>query len=54
MTTELPELASKRYIEFVESFHLIESSLFEPSEDRRIQILENGETTGQAQCFQKQ
>ncbi|MBS3075429.1 hypothetical protein J4429_03125 [Candidatus Pacearchaeota archaeon] len=27
-------------IEFVESFHLIESSLFEPSEARRIQILE--------------
>ncbi len=28
--------------EFVESFHLIESSLFEPSEDRRVQILERG------------
>jgi hypothetical protein len=27
-------------IEFVESFHLVESSLFEPSEERRIQILE--------------
>jgi hypothetical protein len=27
-------------IEFVESFHLIESSLYEPSEDRRVQILE--------------
>jgi hypothetical protein len=27
-------------IEFVESFHLIESSLFEPSEGRRVQILE--------------
>ena len=27
-------------IEFVESFHLIESSLYEPSEARRIQILE--------------
>ncbi|MDD5193905.1 MAG: hypothetical protein PHF67_04960, partial [Candidatus Nanoarchaeia archaeon] len=27
-------------IEFVESFHLIESSLFEPNEARRIQILE--------------
>ncbi len=27
-------------IEFVESFHLIESSLYEPSEERRIQILE--------------
>ena len=27
-------------MEFVESFHLIESSLYEPSEDRRIQILE--------------
>ena len=27
-------------IEFVESFHLIESSLYEPSEGRRIQILE--------------
>ena len=27
-------------IEFVESFHLIESSLYEPSESRRIQILE--------------
>ncbi|MFH1501175.1 MAG: hypothetical protein ABIE22_04495 [archaeon] len=27
-------------IEFVESFHLIESSLFEPSEDRRIAVLE--------------
>ena len=27
-------------IEFVESFHLVESSLFEPSEARRIQILE--------------
>ncbi len=26
--------------EFIESFHLIESSLFEPSESRRIQILE--------------
>jgi len=26
--------------EFVESFHLIESSLFEPSEDRRVQTLE--------------
>lgn len=26
--------------EFVESFHLIESSLFEPSESRRVQILE--------------
>jgi len=28
--------------EFVESFHLIESSLYEPSEARRIQILEKG------------
>ena len=27
-------------LEFVESFHLIESSLFEPSESRRVQILE--------------
>jgi len=27
-------------MEFVESFHLIESSLYEPSEDRRVQILE--------------
>jgi len=27
-------------IEFVESFHLIESSLYEPSEERRIQVLE--------------
>ncbi len=27
-------------IEFIESFHLIESSLYEPSEDRRIQVLE--------------
>ena len=27
-------------IEFVESFHLIESSLYEPSESRRVQILE--------------
>ncbi|MBI2629814.1 hypothetical protein HYW76_01810 [Candidatus Pacearchaeota archaeon] len=27
-------------IEFVEAFHLIESSLYEPSEERRIQILE--------------
>lgn len=27
-------------IEFVESFHLVESSLYEPSEDRRIQVLE--------------
>lgn len=27
-------------LEFVESFHLIESSLFEPSEDRRIEVLE--------------
>jgi len=27
-------------IEFVESFHLIESSLYEPSEGRRVQILE--------------
>jgi len=27
-------------LEFVESFHLIESSLYEPSEDRRIQILD--------------
>ncbi len=27
-------------MEFVESFHLIESSLYEPSEERRIQILE--------------
>ena len=27
-------------IEFVESFHLIESSLFEPSETRRVEILE--------------
>ena len=27
-------------VEFIESFHLIESSLFEPSEDRRIEILE--------------
>ena len=27
-------------IEFVESFHLIESSLFEPSEPRRVEILE--------------
>jgi len=27
-------------IEFIESFHLIESSLYEPSEDRRVQILE--------------
>src|SRR3989344_1039218 len=26
--------------EFIESFHLIESSLFEPSESRRVQILE--------------
>ncbi|MAG52754.1 MAG: hypothetical protein CMH62_02210 [Nanoarchaeota archaeon] len=28
--------------DFVNSFHLIESSLFEPSEDRRIEILERG------------
>ncbi|MFH1425141.1 MAG: hypothetical protein ABIG28_00210 [archaeon] len=28
--------------EFVESFHLIESSLFEPSEGRRVEILEKG------------
>jgi len=28
--------------EFVESFHLVESSLFEPSEDRRVEILERG------------
>ncbi|MDP3881509.1 MAG: hypothetical protein Q8Q31_01385 [Nanoarchaeota archaeon] len=28
--------------EFVESFHLIESSLYEPSENRRVQILEKG------------
>jgi len=27
-------------LEFVESFHLIESSLYEPSEDRRVEILE--------------
>jgi len=27
-------------LEFIESFHLIESSLYEPSEDRRISILE--------------
>jgi len=27
-------------IEFIEAFHLIESSLYEPSEDRRIQVLE--------------
>ncbi len=27
-------------IEFIESFHLIESSLYEPSEQRRVQILE--------------
>lgn len=27
-------------IEFIESFHLVESSLYEPSEDRRVQILE--------------
>ncbi|MEM4230680.1 MAG: hypothetical protein QXF25_02295 [Candidatus Pacearchaeota archaeon] len=27
-------------LEFVESFHLIESSLYEPSEERRIQVLE--------------
>ena len=31
-------------IEFVESFHLIESSLYEPSEGRRIQILERALT----------
>ena len=30
----------KNSIEFVESFHLIESSLYEPSEARRVQILE--------------
>ena len=29
-------------IEFVEAFHLIESSLYEPNEGRRIQILERG------------
>ncbi len=29
-------------LEFVEAFHLIESSLFEPNEGRRIQILERG------------
>lgn len=28
--------------EFVESFHLVESSLFEPSEGRRVEILEKG------------
>ena len=28
--------------DFINSFHLIESSLFEPSEDRRIEILEKG------------
>ena len=28
--------------EFVESFHLVESSLFEPSESRRVEILEKG------------
>lgn len=28
--------------EFVEAFHLIESSLFEPSESRRVEILERG------------
>ncbi|MCX6748281.1 MAG: hypothetical protein NT076_01630, partial [Candidatus Pacearchaeota archaeon] len=27
-------------IEFIESFHLVESSLYEPSEERRIQVLE--------------
>lgn len=27
-------------LEFVEAFHLIESSLYEPSEDRRVQVLE--------------
>src|SRR3989344_1182007 len=27
-------------MEFIEAFHLIESSLFEPSEDRRIEVLE--------------
>ncbi|MEK6820476.1 MAG: hypothetical protein AABX71_02075 [Nanoarchaeota archaeon] len=27
-------------LEFVESFHLIESSLYEPSEDRRVEVLE--------------
>jgi hypothetical protein len=27
-------------IEFVESFHLVESSLYEPSEERRVQVLE--------------
>jgi len=27
-------------LEFVESFHLVESSLYEPSEERRVQILE--------------
>jgi hypothetical protein len=31
-------------IEFVESFHLIESSLYEPSEARRVQILERALT----------
>lgn len=30
----------KTNIEFVESFHLIESSLYEPSESRRVQVLE--------------
>ncbi len=30
------------YPDFVNSFHLIESSLFEPSESRRIEILEKG------------
>lgn len=29
-------------MEFIEAFHLIESSLYEPSETRRIQILEKG------------
>lgn len=31
-------------LEFIESFHLIESSLFEPSETRRVQVLERAMT----------
>lgn len=40
-------------IEFIESFHLIESSLYEGSEDRRISVLEKGLQTMLEETFEK-
>ncbi len=40
-------------LEFLESFHLIEGSLYEPSEDRRISLLERGLQTMLEETYEK-